>query len=197
VYADFSLPELKQKFQLTIAESQSLFHDVQPVEIPATLAGLLAENIPLALAIDTEKARSEFIIAPILSEYRKFLKHQVSIFSGVEFSVDVKQGLNGTCDFIISRSPEQFSISAPIVVLVEAKNNRIKDGIPQCVAEMVASALFNDQHGIAAESIHGVVTTGSLWRFLKLSGKHAWIDLDEYHIREVEKIFAILLAVST
>jgi hypothetical protein len=29
----------------------------------------------------------------------------------VDFSIDPQRGLNGTCDFILSRSPEQFYIT--------------------------------------------------------------------------------------
>ena len=164
--------------------------------MPPALAALLEDNLPLALAIDTEKARSEFIIAPALAAYRKTLKDQLSLFSGVEFNVDPQQGSNGTCDFIVCRSPEQFYVTAPVIVLVEAKNNRIKDGIPRCIAEMVAARLFNEQKGNAIPSVHGVVTTGSLWRFLHLERSKVAIDRDEYHIREAGKIFAVLLAMS-
>ncbi|MEB3217492.1 MAG: hypothetical protein VKN72_14830 [Nostocales cyanobacterium 94392] len=45
------------------------------------------------------------IISPILIAVRKFFKHQISLFSGVDFTVDSSQGLNENCDFIISRSP--------------------------------------------------------------------------------------------
>lgn len=192
-YADFSLLSLQTKFQLSITEDQKLFDQVQPIEISATLAQLLTENIPLALAIDTEKARSEFIIAPLLADYRRRFKSAISLFSGVEFNVDPSRGLNGVCDFLISHSTEQLYISAPVIVLVEAKNNRIKDGLPQCIAEMLAAHLFNEQQGNPQRVIYGVVSTGSLWRFLKLEGQQVFIDQDEYHIRELAKIFGILV----
>lgn len=192
-YADFSLLSLQTKFQLSITEDQKLFDQVQPIEISAALAQLLTENIPLALAIDTEKARSEFIIAPLLADYRHRFKSVISLFSGVEFNVDPSRGLNGVCDFMISRSTEQLYISAPVIVLVEAKNNRIKDGLPQCIAEMLAAHLFNEQQGNPQRVIYGVVSTGSLWRFLKLEGQQVFIDQDEYHVRELAKIFGILV----
>jgi hypothetical protein len=192
-YADFSLLSLQTKFQLSITEDQKLFDQIQPMEISPALAQLLVENIPLALAIDTEKARSEFIIAPLLADYRRRFKSAISLFSGVEFNVDASRGLNGVCDFMISRSTEQLYISAPVIVLVEAKNNRIKDGLPQCIAEMLAAHLFNEQQGNPQHDIYGVVSTGSLWRFLKLEGQQVFIDQDEYHIRELAKIFGILV----
>jgi len=45
------------------------------------LAETLAENIPLALGIDTEKARSEMIVTPILIELRKIFHREISLFS--------------------------------------------------------------------------------------------------------------------
>ncbi|MGB3511065.1 MAG: hypothetical protein WBA93_17895 [Microcoleaceae cyanobacterium] len=85
------------------------------------------------------------IVTPILVELRKQFKYQISIFSGKEFNVDVEKGLTGFCDFLISRSSEQLLIKAPVVALVEAKNDNIQTGLPQCIAEMIAAQLFNQQ----------------------------------------------------
>ena len=191
-YSDFTLDDIKTQFQLSIAEDKRLFSDVKPFDVPAPLLHVLEDNVPLALAIDTEKARSEFIIAPILAEYRRIFRQRVSLFSGVDFSVDPQRGLNGTCDFILSRSPEQFYITAPIIVLVEAKNDRIKNGLPQCLAEMIAAQQFNTQKGNGIETVYGIVSTGSLWRFLKLTTQEGAIDRDEYYLRDTQKIFGIL-----
>ncbi len=191
-FSDFTLDELKTRFGLTIREDASLFPAVAPIGISSALAALLEDNIPLALAIDTEKGRSEFMIAPVLAALRKSLKDRISLFSGVEFVVDPEQGLSGVCDFLLSRSPEQLYVSAPVAVLVEAKNNRIKEGIPQCIAEMVAARIFNERRGNVIPVIHGTVTTGSLWRFLQLEGNQVSVDREEYHIHEIGKIFAVL-----
>ena len=43
-------------------------------------------------------------IAPILVDLRRQLHEEVSLFSGVYFTVDNSKGLNGTCDFIITKS---------------------------------------------------------------------------------------------
>jgi hypothetical protein len=195
-YSDFSLADLKARFLVAVSEDANLFEQISPVDLSAVLAGLLADNVPLALAIDTEKARSEFIIAPILAECRKVLQGKISLFSGVEFPVDPDQGLNGLCDFIISRSPEQFYVSVPVVVLVEAKNNRIKEEIPQCIAAMIAARLFNERQGNEPTTIYGVVTTGSLWRFLQLDAGQVAIDREEYYLRDVKKILGILLHIT-
>ena len=110
-YSEFTtLTMVKKKFDLTLDESHNLFTTVPEMKISELLATILAENVPLALAISTEKARSELIIAPILVELRKLVHHQISLFSGVDFTVNEEKGLKGICDFIISRSPEMFTV---------------------------------------------------------------------------------------
>ncbi len=133
-YSDFTLSQLVKIFGLTINETIDLFAAVEEVESSDYLAFYLKENIALAVAINTEKARSEMIIAPILLEVRRRLNYQVSLFSGVDFNVDNERGLNGVCDFLISRSAEQLFIRAPVITIVEAKNENIKTGFGQCVA---------------------------------------------------------------
>ncbi|MCI5149679.1 MAG: hypothetical protein D3916_09885, partial [Candidatus Electrothrix sp. MAN1_4] len=154
----------------------------------------LDEYVPLALAVNTEKARSEFIIAYLLLELRTYLDSQVSLFSGIDFDVDKEKRLNGFCDFIISLSTEQFFLTSPIIAVVEAKNENIIGGIGQCLAEMIAARIFNEQEGNTVKSIYGVVTTGSVWKFLKLTGNEAVVDRKEYHIEQAGKIMGILVA---
>ena len=191
-YSDFTLALVKQKFSLTIDETPNLFGEVAEAKVSDLLQAILEENIPLALAIATEKARSELLIAPVLVEVRKVVQHRISLFSGVDFNVDEQQGLNGICDFIIARSPEQYMVNAPVIMLVEAKNEDMKRGLGQCLAEMVAARQFNEQAGIQA-AVYGVVTTGNLWKFVKLEGQTIEIDQAEYHISQLEKILGILL----
>lgn len=177
---------------MPIDESADLFAKVEPVQPSETLKATLAETTELALAINTEKARSELIITPILLEVRRRENYQISLFSGVDFNVDFEQGLNGYCDFIISRSKEQLTINAPVVLIVEAKNEDIKGGLGQCAAAMLAAQLFNQQEGNDIKTVYGAVTTGDIWKFLKLSSSEIYIDLNNYYIREVDKILGIL-----
>jgi hypothetical protein len=76
--------------------------------------------------MNSEKARSEFIIAPVMLELKKLTNY--ALFSGIEFNVDESAG----------------------------------------------------------------VTTGTVWRFLRLLSKNLQIDLEEYSIREIEKILGLL-----
>ncbi|MUL38139.1 hypothetical protein [Gloeocapsopsis dulcis] len=192
-YSDFSLAKVKNEFSLTLDESRSLFADTKPVLPSETLKTLLKDYIPLATSISTEKARSEFLIAPILAEVRRLLNNQISLFSGNEFNVDSNKGLQGFCDYIISGSREQLFITAPVVIIFEAKKEDIIGGLGQCVAAMVAAQCFNQNQGNKVERVYGSVTTGTNWKFLILEGTIVYIDSIEYYIKEVEKILGILL----
>ena len=191
-YSDFTISELKKRFHLTINEENSLFEDIATAELPATLADILRRYLPLALNLNTEKARSELVIAPVLAELKLLYRQRISLFSGIEFNVDESTGLKGRCDYILSENPEQLVLTAPICVLVEAKNENIVAGIPQCLAEMVAAQKFNETNGILPAPVYGAVTTGMQWRFLLLEGKQASVDSVEYTIQVPKKVFGIL-----
>ncbi|MEH2095818.1 hypothetical protein [Nostoc sp.] len=196
-YSDFTLDRVRKTFGLTIADKIDIFASVDEVECPPLLEELLRENVPLALASNTEKSRSEMIIAPILIAVRKYLNNQISLFSGIDFTVDSAQGLNGNCDFIISRSPELLILNAPVITIVEAKKENINAGLGQCVAEMLAAKLFNEREGNNIQAIYGTVTTGTNWKFLKLIGQVIEIDLSEYYINDISKIIGILSNILT
>ncbi len=193
-YSDFKLNEVSQRFGLTVNEASGMFANVPEADCSDLLATILGENVDLAVAINTEKARSEMIISPILLEIRRKFNGEISLFSGVEFSVDAQQGLNGFCDFIISLSKEQLFVRAPVIALVETKNENLKSGLAQCIAEMVAAQLFNEQQGNAIKRIYGVVTIGTIWQFLKLEEKVISIDLSEYYIKDIKKILGVLVS---
>jgi hypothetical protein len=191
-YKEFSLAKVKKVFNLTTTEEVNVYANIPELDCSNLLTETLSYNVPLALSISTEKARSEMIVAPILIEVRKQLQSRVSLFSGVEFTVDSTKGLNGYCDFIISGSKEQLFVSAPVMMLVEAKNDDIKSGLGQCLAEMYAAQLFNQQEGNDIKTIYGTVTTGSIWQFLQLSQSSVVIDQSEYYLSNVNKILGIL-----
>ncbi|MEO0985256.1 MAG: hypothetical protein AAFY20_06875 [Cyanobacteria bacterium J06639_14] len=191
-YGEFTFQKIETDLQIQL-EEDDLYSLIEPVEINSFFAEIMRENVPLALSINTEKARSELIVAPVLVELRKRLNHQISLFSGIEFNVDNRRGLNGVCDFIISASSRQILISAPIINIVEAKNENIKSGIPQCIAAMYAAYLFNQSKEIVVPYVFGVVTTGSSWKFMRLEGQKVVVDSMEYFIDSVEKIMGILI----
>ena len=192
-YNKFTIHQIRKQFEIQMVESPNLFADVSPVKPSEVLQKLLTSYIPLAEAIGTEKAKSEFIVAPILAELREIAHQQISLFSGVEFNIDEARGLTGRCDYIISSSPLQFTLTAPVLMMVEAKNDNINEGLGQCMAEMLAAQQFNLQEGNATKPVYGCVSTGSIWRFLKLDAKQIWIDDKQYFIETPEFVFGILV----
>ena len=194
-YDSFSFASAKTMFGLNTVEDRDA---VTVVDFDApqidTLKSIIEENLPLATAIGTEKARSQLLIAPILVEVRKIRKKQVSLFSGTEFNVDRDLGLVGTCDFIISASPKQFALEAPVLVLVEAKQADLNLGMGQVTAEMVAAQKFNQQQDQNIPCVYGCVTSGAQWRFLRLQENTLYIDFVERNLMPLQDLISILLS---
>lgn len=191
-YREFTFQDVKQKLGLHIEEDESLHDAVEDVAPSPALVAWLDENAPLAMGINTEKARSEMIIAPVLLEVRRVFPKQLGFFSGREFNVDPARGLVGVCDFLLSLSPERYVVTAPVFAVTGAKNEDMPAGMPQCLAEMVAIQAFNERNGVVLPAVHGLVTTGSIWRFLRLVGRNAWIDRQEYYLHDLGRILGVL-----
>ena len=169
-YSNFTLESVRAAFKLETAESVDLFAEIDPVTPSPYFTAELRKKVPLAVAIGTEKARSELIVANVLFELREHFERRISLFSGIDFSVDAESGLVGVCDFLVSLSSEQFFLEAPIIALVEAKNAEPKLGLGQCVAEMLAAQRFNHEKENSISAVYGASTTGTEWQFLKIRG---------------------------
>ena len=191
-YSNFTLDTVLEAFDLKEVDAAGIFADSEPVAPSELLTAVLARNIPLALAVGTEKVKSELIIANVLVELREQLEHRISFFSGIEFNVDADANLTGVCDFVVSLSPRQFSLKAPIILLVEAKKDDLLVGLGQCVAEMVAAQRFNAEEGNDITCVYGSITSGIDWLFLKLEGKILYIDMNAYQISQCDTLLGIL-----
>ncbi len=192
-YSKFSVQQVCEVFSLTANLTSDLFEFVPEVEASDFLKTLLGKFVPLGEGANTEKSRSEFIIAPILAEVCERASFPVSLFSGNEFSVEPEKGLTGVCDFIFSASANMYEIVAPILLLVEAKKENLPGGFGQCAAEMVAARIFNQRAARGINTIYGVVTTGNDWRFLKLEENIIYIDKQLYYLAQRNKLLGILL----
>jgi hypothetical protein len=190
-FADFSFPQVQQELGLALHEAD-LYSAVPAVPLRDEFVATVTDGATVALAINTEKAKSEFIVAPVLLELRRLLGGAVGLFSGIELNVDPSRGLNGVCDFILTKAARQFVLSAPLVTVVEAKNDNLRSGLGQCIATMYAAQLYNQQSGRPVGAVSGVVTTGSAWKFLRLEGATVTLDLREYYIDNLGKILGVL-----
>jgi hypothetical protein len=192
-YNQFSLQRAVEDFGLKLQEVNNFLPQVEPVTPSNLLVETLEQNLPWAIAVDNEKARSEGIINPVLLELRRLLPGEVSVFSGEEFNVDPQKDLSGYCDFLVSRSPEQLFIQAPAIMIVEAKRDNLKTGLGRCAAEMVAASLFNEQNGQHSNTVYGAVSNGTQWRFLRLIGQTLTINLLDHTLPPVDSVLGVLV----
>jgi hypothetical protein len=193
-YQKFSIAKLKKQFGLRFEEGQTPVIQPQAIAPSDYLQETVRRNLDLALGVGTEKIRSELLVAPMLVELREHFQKQISIFSGKEFNVDEDAGLNGYCDFLVSGSPELLEITEPVLVIVEAKQDSLNLGIPQCVAAMVAAQQFNELQGNPMRRVYGASTTGKLWKFIALEETTVTVDLAEYPMPPLETILSLLAA---
>lgn len=192
-FGDFTLTSVQAELGLRLHNSQSLFEGVRAVPISAELAGFYGSFLRLGIAWQSEKGRSELVIAPLMAEVWGRSRSQVSVLSGVEWVADAAAGLRGVSDFLVCRSQNLLTVSAPVLVAVESKRGDINEGLGQCIATMVGAQRFNAAADTQIDPLYGCVTIGSLWKFLRLSGQTIDVDIDEYSIHQPDRILGVLL----
>jgi len=143
-FSEFTLESATRILGVSVREAD-LFPGLAQAEVPAWLPGWLARGTRLALI--SEKARSEFIVVPILLAARELCGDRVAIFSGQRLDVDPGRGLSGECDFLLALGPPVPPLRSPIAAVVEAKKNDVEAGLGQCIAQMVAARAFNEAAG--------------------------------------------------
>jgi hypothetical protein len=190
-YTDFTLESAEAELGV-VARPGVLFPGLQPLAVPLWLQDILARGMSLALV--SEKARSEYIVAPILLAVRELSHQRVAILSGQRLDVDPARRLMGECDFILALSDPVPRLRAPLLAIVEAKKNDIDGGLGQCVAQMVAVQLYNERSGHSPPAVYGCVTTGEAYQFLRLAGEEVTIDTGRLYIDNVGGILAALYA---
>ncbi|HEX5446999.1 MAG TPA: hypothetical protein VFW87_24505 [Pirellulales bacterium] len=191
-YREFTLEDVVRHLGVTSQEAD-LFPNAAPARVPDWLPPLMARGTRLALI--SEKARSEFIVVPILLAARELSGDQVAIYSGQRLDVAPEQGLAGECDFILALGPALPPLHAPLMTVVEAKKNDIEIGLGQCIAQMSGARLFNERAGRAEAPVFGCVTTGETWQFLRLDGQMAQLDRQRYYVDNVGKILSAFQAI--
>ena len=191
-YSDFSLESAESILGVS-SEPMDLFPNVTPLVPPGWLVDSLARGQRHVMV--GEKARSEFLVVPVLMASEELCGGRISLYSGSRLDVNPELGLTGECDFILAAGPAVPRLPTPLVTIVEAKKNNIEEGIGQCVAQMVAAQLFNQRHNKPHKVIYGCVTTGELWQFLRLDDQQVGIDTKRLFIGNVGEILAVLMKI--
>jgi hypothetical protein len=191
-FGDFTYPEVLHDLGLKEDNALNMFQGVPDVPASSTLREVLKQNLPQATVGSTETGRASLLVTPVISELWGRYGGRIGTYYGIEFNADPDAGLNGYCDFLISRAPQQPRVVAPVVVVVEAKRDNLENGYGQCIAGMLGSLRFNRREGNAIETTYGASTTGSTWRFLRLRDTTVTFDLAEYTISQVDRLLGIL-----
>jgi hypothetical protein len=191
-FTDFTLETVETELGV-IARPGVVFPPLPATSAPAWLTEGLARGMELALV--SEKARSEFIVAPLLLAVRELSGGRISILSGQRLDVDPARRLLGECDFILALSEPLPRLRAPLVTIVEAKKNDIEAGLGQCIAQMVAAQVFNEHSGRSGR-VYGCITTGEDWQFLRLERQEVTVDTTRRYINDVGSILAAFLTIA-
>lgn len=176
-YRYYKLVHLKNVCKINKKDIHKMLGVVQSVEPSQILSLCLERN--MGLPMHNEKAKSELLVMPILTEVWAINKNFKPL-SGLTFQVDSSKGLTGRCDFLISNDPDAEDIDSPIMCIFEAKNDAIEDWYGQCGAEMLAARIFNERKENNIKIIYGAVTNGFTWQFLKLENQNLFIDSQRY-----------------
>jgi hypothetical protein len=162
-----------KKFNLDMM-SVNLFTNVPAVEPSDWLKETLRRTETVLLT--SEKAKSERVISPILTEVFENYRNRISFFSGEALNVKPEDDLAGECDFFFSLHPPKLYIDAPIISLAESKNEDMQWGIAQCAAQMLGAKIYNETEGKKIQFIYGCATDGIEWQFMKLENDIYYVD---------------------
>ena len=184
-YSQFTHNDIK-KLGIDVIRGK-LFTDIKPIAPSEFLLKVLDinQNFP----IESEKAKSEYLIVPVLTELQVNNPNRFTCFSGYQFNVNSELGLKGFCDFIFSKKHNAVFIESPLVAVVEAKHNQdLPDAAPQCIAEMTAAQLFNEKNNERVSFIYGAITNGYEWIFLRLHNKTVVLDSNRFTLKQLPEL---------
>jgi hypothetical protein len=196
-FSEFRYPDLLTRLGLTEAPNVDLFPEVEPTPRGPLLQAGFPVSAQLGTLAHSESARSIWIVGPVLADFWSRFAGRINLLAGVEFPADPEAGLTGFVDFMLCRGPQRFTVSTPVLLIFEAKRDSIPDGLGQAIAGMVGAQRYNRRDGHPVDPLYGCVTTGSLWRFLRLSDTTVTVDRIEYTLDRVEKILGILTHMAT
>jgi hypothetical protein len=189
-YSDFTIDDVRWTFHLTLRD-EALFPAIGTIEPSDWLRYALDKG--KSLAVTSEKARSEFIVAPVLTACREILQEKIHIFSGVALNAAPERGLKGECDFILARTSSAYSLQGPLMVIVEAKKHDLDVGLAQCAAQLVGARIYNEKDGRPTPVVYGCVTDGERWQFLKLEGQELILQPQLLPIQQIGQILWLVV----
>ncbi len=139
------------------------------------------------ITLDSEMARREFLIAPVLIELVDYCQAQLK----VSYPLEVEPQLKGSLDYFLQAGNK--------LLVIEAKDENLEKGFKQLAVELIAL-----DKGIGTEPeqnlLYGAVYIGKIWQFalLKRQEKQVKQDLNLYRVpNDLEDLMKILVAILT
>jgi len=146
------------------------------------LQAALYKRLP-AIALTSETARREALVAPILFELLDYLTLKIDI----EYPVYVNERLRGNIDYLLR--------STQYCLVVEAKKADMEKGFTQLAVELIAMDHYLDASDTA---LYGAVTVGDFWRFgvLLRQQKAIYRDIESFRVpADLAALFRVLTGI--
>lgn len=192
LYSDFTLDKAVDRLGIQIIEQPALWSAVREV-IPSPFLQIFFDS-PSPFNLNSEMARREMLIAPILRAVFGQEAGRFAVFSAESFNVDAELSLVGLADYLICIAPTKLLIQAPVIAVAESKRNDPVDGLGQCLAELFAVALFNERKNRPLPRLFGMTTNGFEWIFgtYEVESRTFYHDSERYALRDLPRILGIL-----
>jgi hypothetical protein len=189
-YRKIKLTELETKFGIQNRLIRWLDSStITPIE-PSNLLKMNIDRATLA-PLSTEKAVSERVISPIMTEVLERNTELVQLFSGELINADEDNGLNGEIDFLFNYRPYASTPEAPIFSITESKIGLLHKAWGQAAAQMLGVSIVNQKANHPLDIVFGSVTDGNSWQFMKFDKQTIWIDSRVYSLTEIPIILGI------
>ncbi|MCI5141823.1 MAG: hypothetical protein D3909_08885 [Candidatus Electrothrix sp. ATG1] len=140
-------------------------------------------NVLPRISLNSDTAKREFLIAPVLFELAKATDAKINI----EYPIEIDEKLSGYLDYLVRSKQE--------LIVIEAGKGDIDRGFKQLASELIALDNYEDE---TDGYLYGVVTIGEMWVFCVLDRKEKKItrDMRNYTVPEdLEDIFRILVGI--
>jgi hypothetical protein len=189
-YRKFKLTELEEKFGIQNRLIRWLdTSNTKRIE-PSSLLKMVIERATLA-PLSTEKAVSERVISPIMTEILELNTETIQLFSGEIINADDGNGLKGAIDFLFNYRPHSPTPEVPIFSITESKIGLLHKAWGQAAAQMLGVFIINQKLNHPLDVVFGSVTDGNSWQFLKLENKIIYIDSRVYTLTELPIILGV------
>ncbi|HEY9689559.1 MAG TPA: hypothetical protein V6D46_06155 [Coleofasciculaceae cyanobacterium] len=146
------------------------------------LKSRISESLP-RISLNSEMARREFLIAPVLIE----VLHYTEATLNVEYPIAVSPQLKGSLDYLLETQTR--------FLVIEAKNEDLERGFLQLAIEMIALDRWLESDALL---FYGAISTGTIWQFGLFDRTNSQViqDLNLYRVpADLEALLPILVGI--